>query len=58
MFRAIKLSEIPSNYIFLVVVGAGSKQTLANWHLPEPSDVILTITILNEVLNVKSKEIS
>jgi trehalose 6-phosphate synthase/phosphatase len=28
-------------------VGASSKQTLASWHLVEPSDVISVISLLN-----------
>ena len=33
--------------MFSVTVGASSKQTLANWHLLEPSDVISVISLLN-----------
>lgn len=30
-----------------MTVGASSKQTLASWHLLEPSDVISAIALLN-----------
>jgi trehalose 6-phosphate synthase/phosphatase len=33
--------------VFSVTIGAGSKQTLAYWHLLEPSDVIAAIATLN-----------
>ena len=47
MFRALSLSSLPDEHIFSVTVGASSKQTLASWHLLEPSDVISVIALLN-----------
>ena len=47
MFRALSLSSLPNDHIFSVTVGASSKQTLANWHLLEPADVISVISLLN-----------
>lgn len=47
MFRALKQSELPSENVFSVTVGASSKQTLASWHLLEPHDVISCISLLN-----------
>ncbi|PGH12587.1 trehalose-phosphatase [Helicocarpus griseus UAMH5409] len=47
MFRSLINSNLPRQQVFSVTVGASSKQTLANWHLLEPSDVIATITLLN-----------
>jgi trehalose 6-phosphate synthase/phosphatase len=47
MFRALRNSDLPTDHVFSVTVGASSKQTLANWHLLEPADVIATIGALN-----------
>lgn len=47
MFRSLRQSALPSDHIFSVTVGASSKQTLASWHLVEPSDVISVISLLN-----------
>jgi trehalose 6-phosphate synthase/phosphatase len=47
MFRALRGSSLPREYIYTVTVGASSKQTLAEWHLLEPSDVISVISLLN-----------
>ncbi len=47
MFRALLNCKLPQDYIFSCTVGASSKQTLASWHLLEPSDVIATIALLN-----------
>jgi trehalose 6-phosphate synthase/phosphatase len=47
MFRALRNSNLPQEHIFSVTVGASSKQTLANWHLVEPSDVISVVALLN-----------
>ncbi|CBF82703.1 putative alpha,alpha-trehalose-phosphate synthase subunit Tps2 [Aspergillus nidulans FGSC A4] len=47
MFRALKKFELPGDHVYTVTVGASSKQTEASWHLLEPSDVIETITMLN-----------
>lgn len=47
MFRALLNAKLAEDYIFSCTVGASSKQTLANWHLLEPSDVISTIALLN-----------
>ena len=48
MFRALRDAKLPKNDVFSVTVGASSKQTDADWHLLEPSDVIATLTLLNE----------
>ncbi|PGH10672.1 trehalose-phosphatase [Polytolypa hystricis UAMH7299] len=47
MFRALRTTTIPREHVFSVTVGARSKQTLANWHLLEPADVISTIASLS-----------
>jgi trehalose 6-phosphate synthase/phosphatase len=47
MFRALKKFDLPADHLYTVTVGASSKQTEAGWHLLEPSDVIETITMLN-----------
>lgn len=47
MFRALRATDLQSNDVFSVTVGASSKQTLAGWHLLEPADVIATISLLN-----------
>ncbi|KAI9735908.1 MAG: threalose-6-phosphate phosphatase [Cirrosporium novae-zelandiae] len=47
MFRALRNSNLPDDHVFACTVGASSKQTLANWHLLEPSDVIASIALLN-----------
>jgi trehalose 6-phosphate synthase/phosphatase len=52
MFRALRASKLPSNHVFSVTVGASSKQTLASWHLLEPTDVIAAIALLNGTVSV------
>ena len=47
MFRSLRQSHMPEDHVFSCTVGASSKQTLANWHLLEPSDVISAISLLN-----------
>lgn len=47
MFRSLRQSKLPQDHVFSVTVGASSKQTLASWHLVEPSDVISVISLLN-----------
>ena len=47
MFRALKASTLPRDNVFSCTVGPSSKQTEANWHLLEPSDVISTVGMLN-----------
>ncbi|KAF2640255.1 alpha,alpha-trehalose-phosphate synthase-like protein subunit Tps2 [Massarina eburnea CBS 473.64] len=47
MFRALRQSKLPADHVFSVTVGASSKQTLASWHLLEPSDVISVVSLLN-----------
>lgn len=47
MFRSLRQTELPSEHVFSVTVGASSKQTLASWHLLEPADVISCISLLN-----------
>lgn len=47
MFRSLRQSKLPTDHVFSVTVGASSKQTLASWHLLDPSDVIFTISLLN-----------
>lgn len=47
MFRSLRQSELAKDHVFAVTVGASSKQTLASWHLLEPSDVISCISLLN-----------
>jgi trehalose 6-phosphate synthase/phosphatase len=40
MFRAMQYFPSPAESKFAVTVGTGSKQTLAEWHVLEPNDVI------------------
>lgn len=47
MFRSLRQSKLPEDQVFSVTVGASSKQTLASWHLVEPSDVISVLSLLN-----------
>lgn len=47
MFRSLRKSSLSKEEAFPVTVGASSKQTLANWHLLEPSDVIQVLGMLN-----------
>jgi len=47
MFRSLRQSSLPEEYVFSVTVGASSKQTLASSHLVEPADVISVISLLN-----------
>lgn len=47
MFRTLRQSKLPEEHRFAVTVGAKTKQTLATWHLLEPSDVISCIALLN-----------
>jgi trehalose 6-phosphate synthase/phosphatase len=46
MFRSIQHSTIPVPFKFSVTVGPSSKQTLADWHVIEPSDVVDVIELL------------
>ena len=48
MFRSLKQSKLPPDYVFSVIIGASSKQTLASWHLLEPADVISIVSLLND----------
>jgi len=47
MFRSLRQSKLPKDHVFSATVGASSKQTLASWHLVEPSDVISVLSLLN-----------
>ena len=47
MFRALKASTLPRSDFFAVTVGPSSKQTEAQYHLLEPSDVVSSVTMLN-----------
>jgi trehalose 6-phosphate synthase/phosphatase len=47
MFRSLRQSKLPTDHVFSVTVGASSKQTLASWHLCEPTDVISCVSLLN-----------
>ena len=47
MFRSLLSTKLPPEHVFAVTVGASSKQTLAKWHLLEPSDVISSLALLN-----------
>ena len=51
MFRALRGTQLPQEDVFSVTVGASSKQTLASWHLLEPSDVIAVVALLNGAAN-------
>lgn len=47
MFRALAATDLPKETVFSCTVGPSSKQTDANWHLLEPSDVISSLGMLN-----------
>lgn len=47
MFRALKASQLSKDAVFTCTVGPSSKQTTADWHLPEPADVVNTVGMLN-----------
>ena len=47
MFRSLRASSLPDDHVFAVTVGASSKQTIASWHVLEPSDVISALSLLN-----------
>ncbi|TKA30395.1 hypothetical protein B0A50_02622 [Salinomyces thailandicus] len=47
MFRSLNSSKLDPEHVFAVTVGASSKQTLAKWHLLEPSDVVSSLALLN-----------
>jgi trehalose 6-phosphate synthase/phosphatase len=51
MFRSLRQSKIKPENMFAVTVGASSKQTLASWHLLEPSDVISLLGLMNGVVD-------
>ena len=55
MFRAIRLSALPLECVFSVVVGDSSKQTLANWRLMEPSDVVSVMITLSKAEEPKDE---
>lgn len=46
MFRVLAESDLEPASVFSCTVGPGSKQTLAGWHMPEPSDIVSAIDIL------------
>lgn len=46
MFRALNKSSLPPEHVFTVSIGASSKSTCAQWHLPEPADVISNLASL------------
>lgn len=48
MFRAVRDSKLKDDHAFACHIGADTKQTLAKWHLTEPSFVIDALTALNE----------
>ena len=48
MFRAIRLSALPLECVFSVLVGDSSKQTLANWRVMEPSDIVSAVITLSK----------
>ena len=52
MFRSLRAADLPGDQVFSVTVGASSKQTLATWHLLEPSDVIATVAMLNGSVSI------
>lgn len=43
MFRSLRRSQLPTDHVFAVTIGASTKMTLASWHLLEPADVIDTV---------------
>ncbi|EMC95574.1 glycosyltransferase family 20 protein [Baudoinia panamericana UAMH 10762] len=47
MFRSLNASKLNRDHVFAVTVGASNKQTLAQWHLLEPADVISAVALLN-----------
>lgn len=51
MFRTLSEAPLNPETVFTVTVGASSKQTLAKYHVLEPSDVISTVAFLNNRKN-------
>lgn len=49
MFRALRRSELPMTNVFGVIVGQGSKTTMASWRIAEPADVLELLRELNEL---------
>ena len=47
MFRALRVSGLPSDTVFSVSIGEEQKLTDANWTLSDPTEVIATIMRLN-----------
>jgi trehalose 6-phosphate synthase/phosphatase len=55
MFRALRQSELPPDNVFTVTVGPSSKQTLAAWHVLEPTEILSTIGLLTG--NAESRDV-
>lgn len=57
MFRALNQSNLPEENVYSIKVGPASKQTLAKWHVLEPSDVINTIGLCVDSPDAKDASI-
>ena len=57
MFRALGQSDLPEENVFAVTVGPSSKQTLAKWHVLEPTEIIGMIGICNDDPDMKDPSI-
>lgn len=57
MFRALNQSQLPEENVFAVTVGPSSKQTLAKWHVLDPSEVLATIGLVTDNPDAKDASI-
>lgn len=51
MFRSLRESFLPRSEFFTVHIGPSSKDTVADYHLLEPSDLIDSIGLLVGIVN-------
>lgn len=49
MFCALTASDLPPETYFSIKVGDRNKSTGATWYLPEPTEVIAMIAMLNGI---------
>ena len=51
MFRSLRESPLPRSEFFTVHIGPSSKNTIADYHLSEPADLIESIGLLVGIVN-------
>ena len=56
MFRALRASELPPEVVYTVAVSEGPKETLAQWCLLQPPEVIATVAMLNGSVTLEDIE--